>query len=267
LIDKGTPRASELPGIYSELFSDLKNPPKKLYYIGKTELLQKRKIAIVGARRASQYARITTKKLASTLSSLGCVVVSGAAMGIDAAAHEGAGDSTIAVFGNSLDIIYPAVNKTLIEKIYKNSLAISEYESEEKPTNYSFVLRNRLIVAMGEVLIISEAEDDSGSMRSAEIALKLGRQIYILPHRIGESRGSMKLAKDGKAKIIYDLDAFVNELGLDTLPLNSIKKDELLEFCSKTPSFGEAFAIYGEKLYEYELEGKIAILNNKVCVK
>jgi DNA processing protein len=198
------------------------------------------------------------------LSNLGCVIVSGAAMGIDACAHEGANENTIAVFGNSLDKIYPAVNKSLIEKIYKNSLALSEYEKDTMPTNYSFVLRNRLVVAMSEAVIISEADEKSGSMRSAEIALQLGRPIYVLPHRFGESSGTMRLAKDGLAKVIYDTDEFVASLGLATLMPGQSISDKLLEFCKKSPSFDEAFALFGDKLYEYELDGKIEIKNNKV---
>ncbi len=262
------PRAiNQLPDRYLELFCQLKNPPQKLFYKGDKTLLNRRKIAIVGTRRASQYAINSTKLIAQKLSSLGCVVVSGAAMGIDAAAHIGAGQSTIAVFGNSLDRIYPSVNRSLIEKIYSQSLALSEYELDTAPTSYSFVLRNRLVVSMSEAVIISEADENGGSMRSAEIAIKLGRPIYVLPHRLGESKGTAKLLANSLATPIYDLDVFVASLGLSSLVPNDEIRDPLMEFCAFERSFDDVFAVFGEKLYEYELEGKIEIVNNRVIIK
>lgn len=256
----------QLKSEYLQLFTQLKNPPTLLYYKGHAELLNKRKIAIVGSRRATQYAKLTTKKLASHLASLGCVIVSGAAMGIDACAHEGAGESTIAVFGNSLDKTYPAVNSNLIEKIYKYSLAISEYEIDTMPTNYSFVLRNRLVVAMSEALIVAEADEKSGSMRSVEVALQLGKPIYVLPHRLGESTGTAKLVRDGKAKQIFSFDELTRDLSLDSL-ISVCSTDEFLKFCEKTPTVDEAVSLFGDKVYEYELDGKIEILNNRVVSK
>ncbi len=267
MIGEDSTQIHELPSHYLELFSELKNPPNSLYFTGKLELLAKRKVAIVGSRRASQYARVTTKKLASHLSSLGCVIVSGAAMGIDACAHEGADGNTIAVFGNSLDKIYPAVNKPLIDKIYSNSLALSEYQKDTMPTNYSFVLRNRIVVVMSEVLIVAEADEDSGSMRSVEVALKLGRPVYVLPHRMGESSGTARLARDGLAKVLYDFDIITNDLALKSLISSNAKNDALIDFCKTSPSLDEAVRLFGELVYEYELDGKMEIINNKAIAK
>jgi DNA processing protein len=268
LIDRGfSPSIQELPAEYLSLFSELKNPPKKLFYLGNPELLKKRKIAIVGSRRASQYARNKTVALAAKLASRGAVVVSGAALGVDACAHTGAGESTIAVFGNSLDILYPAANKLLIEKIYSNSLALSEYEKTQTATNYSFVLRNRLVVAMSEAVVIAEADSDSGSMRSAEIALKLGIPIFVLPHRLDESSGTMGLVAKGQAKLIYNIDEFLDDIGFQSISISTICNDKFLEFCIANSSYDEVFSKFGDKIFEYELEGKIEIKNNRIIVK
>jgi DNA processing protein len=180
-------------------------------------------------------------------------------MGVDALAHSGALPNTIAVMANSLDITYPKVNTKLIQKIYQSGLALSEYEEKTKATRYSFVIRNRLVVALGEVLIITEADLDSGTMRSAQIAKELGKEIYVLPHRLGESRGTQKLLQDGDAKLISDIDEFVSKFGT----VKKIENKDTL-FFQTNPSLDVALKEYGDKLYELELEGKIEIKNLKV---
>lgn len=240
----------------------LKDRPQKLYYDGKRALLERPKIAIVGARRAGKYAKTQTLLLASKLSLSGFCVVSGAAEGIDAAAHEGSYPSTVAVMPCGLDIVYPKANKNLIQKIKENSLIISEYEPNEEPRNYSFVRRNRLAVGMSAALVIAEADENSGSMRSAEYALKYDVPIFVLPHRIDESKGTNALLKNGAAKALYDFDDFLNLLGA-TAPAYK-EDDEALIFASGAPSAAEFFALFGERLYELELEGKIHIKNGVV---
>lgn len=244
------------------LFDKLPNKekPQKLYFRGSLEILQKRKIAIVGARRASKYAKTQTYLLANKLASCGFAVVSGAAEGIDASAHEGAGQNTIAVMPCGLDICYPQANKNLIEKIYKNSLAVSEYEDGEMPRNYTFVHRNRLVVGMSEAVVVTEADEKSGSMRSAEYALKYDIPLYVLAHRIDESMGTNRLLREGVAKPIFDIDGFVRSLG------GSLTKegDEAVIFASTLPSAAEFLERFGERMYELEIDGKITIKNGRV---
>jgi DNA processing protein len=239
-----------------------KEKPKQLYLRGDIALLEKRKIAIVGARRASKYSKTQTYLLAKKLSDAGIAVVSGAAEGIDACAHDGAGQNTIAVMPCGLDICYPEANKNLIQKIYQNSLAISEYEKSEMPRNYTFVHRNRLVVGMSEAVVITEADEKSGSMRSAEYALKYDIPLFVLAHRIDESMGTNKLLREGVAKPIFDIDSFLASLGCETLRVD----DEVAEFAKSTTSFAEFFAKYGERVYEMELEGKIKIENGRVKI-
>ncbi len=239
-------------------FSILKKPPKTIFSKGNNQLLKTKMVSIVGTRRPISYTKEITLKLSSAFSSIGYTIVSGAAMGVDALAHRGAFPNTIAVMANSLDIIYPKVNQNIIQDIYAKGLALSEYPNTTKATKYSFVIRNRLVVALGEVLIITEADIDSGTMRSAEIAKELGKEIFVLPHRLGDSRGTQKLLDDGDAKLITDIDKFVAKFG-KALPV-----DEKQLFFQSIPSLQEALDRYGDKLYEYELEGKIEIKNMSV---
>ena len=226
----------------------------RLYYIGNTALLTNPLVAIVGSRRPSAYTRQHTALLAQALAARGVCVLSGAAMGVDAIAHQGAFPSTIAVMGNSLDIIYPKVNRDLIQRLQKQALVLSEYEKGTTATRYSFVERNRIVVALSQAVIITQADLQSGSMRSAQIALKLGRPLYVLPQRLGESDGTNALLQEGKATLITDIQAFANGFG----DLH-VEQDDLLDFCSKEHSLEKAIALFGERVYEYELEGKVLI--------
>ena len=246
----------------SEL-SSMKKYPQNLSYEGNLELLKSPKISIVGTRKPCQYARALTYQLASLLSKSGVCVVSGAAMGIDAIAHTGAGSSnTIAVLPCAIEIKYPNINKNLLSDIEKNGLLLSQFEAGFHATPWSFVLRNEIVVALGDVLVVAEAELGSGSMRSVEFALTMGKEIFVLPHRLGESSGTNSLLKEGKAKAIYDLEAFVSKFAV--LELSQVKNDPFLEFCKTNPSYDAALAKYPQRVFEAELGGEIKIENAKV---
>jgi len=242
----------------------MKKYPKSLYYLGNTALLKKDKISIVGTRKPNQYTRNFTNQLAYALSQRDICIVSGAAMGVDAIAHKGALlSNTIAVMANGLDIRYPAVNKNLIESIENEGLVISQFDKGERARPWSFVVRNELVVALGDVLIVTQADLGSGTMRSVEYAQAMGKKIYVLPHRIGESEATQQLLNEGKAEAIYDINTFCNKFA--TLQTNS--NDTLLQFCKTFPTYDEAYKRFGDKILEYELEGKVAILNGKVLIR
>ncbi len=238
----------------------LPDRPPKLFYRGDTALLQKPLVSIVGTRKPCNYTKEMTTLLAQKFAAIGYAVVSGAAMGVDALAHKAAFPHTVAVMANSLDIVYPKVNRHLIEDIYQKALALSEYDAGTRATRYSFVVRNRIVVALGEFLIITEADENSGTMRSAEIALELGKKIYVLPHRLGESRGTQRLLREGDAELILDIDAFLAQFGEE----KQTQEDPLLLFCRTIPTLHEAVAQFGDQVYEYELEGLVEIKNLKV---
>lgn len=234
--------------------ANLKKPPKKLYYIGDISLLDKPIVAIVGSRRPNAYTKRLVTNLSSSLAKRGVHVISGAAMGVDAVAHLGSYPKTIGVMGNSLDIIYPKINQELILNMQKNSLIISEYEPNTKATKWSFIDRNRLVVALSQAVVIAQADEKSGSMHSAKIALKQGKPLFVLPQRLEDSKGTNALLAKNEAKIINDIDEFCNNFkNLDEV------EDEIIQFCKNKPSLQTCLEKFGDKIYEYELDGKISI--------
>lgn len=240
----------------------MKKEPEKIFYKGNLELLKKEKVSIVGTRKPNSYTKQFTHILASRLSSLGICIVSGAAMGVDAIAHKGAGEkNTIAVLPNGLDIKYPKINSSLITKIKNDGLLLSQFEDGYKAKVYSFVQRNELVVALGKCLIVTQADIDSGSLHSVNFALKQNKKVYVLAHRCGESLGTNNLLKNNQAEAIYDIDDFLLKFGN-----NSIKeeRDDFLNYCQSSPSYEEALKKDSSKLFEYELSGKITISNGFV---
>jgi len=259
----------ELIERYQEHINELdsmKKYPKELYSIGDRSLLKRPKVSIVGTRRPSSYTKQFTHTLAKSLASRGVCIISGVAMGVDAIAHTGAGaNNTIAVVANGLDIRYPAVNRFLIEDIEKNGLILSQFSIGFKATPWSFVVRNELVVALGDILIVTEADKNSGSMRSVEFALKMGKKIFVLPHRLNESLGTNSLIESGLAKPIYDIEKFSNSYGVVPKD-NSIERDEFFYFCQTSPTLDEAIAKFNSRVYEAELEGLIKIENGLVSL-
>ena len=242
----------------------MKKYPAKLFYAGDTKLLKKIKISIVGTRKPSKYSRMLTQTLASTLSKKGVCIVSGGAMGIDAIAHLGAKHNTISVLPCGVDIKYPAVNKSLLTDIEQNALLLSQFDLGFKATPWSFVVRNELVVALGDILVVAEAELGSGSMRSIEFALKMGKEIFVFPQRIGESSATNQLLKEGKAKAIYDIDEFCSQYG-DTV-VENIVIDDFTQFCKTNPTYDEALKRFPDKVFEAELGGEIKIENGMVIL-
>lgn len=237
--------------------------PKELFYKGDLSLLDRPKVSIVGSRNTSLYTQEFTYSLAQALAKRGVCVVSGAAIGVDAIAHSGAGvENTIAVVANGIDIRYPALNKGLIEAIENKGLVISQFNDGFRAARWSFVARNELVVALGDILIVTEAQLDSGSMRSVEYALKMGKEIFVLAHRINESQGTNRLLLEGKAKAIYDIESFVSRFGQSVG--EQIEKDAFFYFCQGMPTFDEGIEKFGNRIYEAELEGIITIQNGIV---
>jgi DNA processing protein len=205
-------------------------------------------VAIIGSRRPLVYTKEMTAILSAKLSRK-YTIVSGGAYGIDAVAHKNA-RKTIMVSPAGIDTIYPKINKNLIENIIENHLIISEYEGKYMPKAYNFIHRNRIVVNISDFIIITEADENSGSMRSFEWAKKYNKKVFVLPHRLNESKGTNYLAKTNQAEVIWDIDEFILSLGIEEK--------------SKIMDFNEAFLMYGDALYEMELDGKIKIENNKV---
>jgi DNA processing protein len=243
----------------------MKKYPKELFYKGDLALLKKQKISIVGSRKPNQYARESTHELAYKLSQANICIVSGGAIGTDIIAHKAAGsNNTIMVAGTGLDKHYPAINKNIIKDIESNGLVLSQFKEGTPSQRYNFPLRNELIVALGDILIVMYADENSGTMRSIEYAKKMGKTIYVLPHRIAQSTATNKLLETQEAQAIYDIDNFIEQIS--NIKQETIK-DEFLLYCQKNPIYDEVLIKYASKVFEYEFLGKIEIINGKIIVK
>jgi DNA processing protein len=147
----------------------------------------------------------------------------------------------------------------MIQTIEEEGLVLSQFESGIFSNRYNFPIRNELTVALGEILIVSYADLNSGTLTSVKFAQQQGKEIYVFPHRLQESLGTQQLLQNDQVKCIYDLDDFLNQFGQKTSP-----EDELVSFCQNHPTYEEVLQRFGAQLFEYELQGKIAVKNGKV---
>lgn len=213
--------------LYPELLRQIPNPPKKLFCRGNPELLECRKVAVVGSRRYSLYGKQTALMIGKYFGKTELAVVSGLASGIDTFAHTGvleAGGSTIAVLGTGLDRNYPVKNKPLQEEITEKGLVVSEYENDFSGNQYSFPARNRIISGLSEGVVVVEAGSSSGSLITAQFAGEQGRTVYAVPGNINSqfSIGTNLLIRDGAVPLVVVKDVLL-DMGLE-LPEESEKK-------------------------------------------
>ncbi|MCB0917080.1 MAG: DNA-processing protein DprA [Actinobacteria bacterium] len=161
---------------------------------GTLRALALQSVAVVGCRRATAYGRSLAFDLAAELTELGWVVFSGAAFGIDAAAHRGAleaGGATVAVLASGVDVASPRGNRDLLDRVAAAGLIVSEMPPGSVPRRHSFLVRNRLIAALTRGIVVVEAENRSGSLNTARWGVRLGRQIMAAPGSVyvSQSRG------------------------------------------------------------------------------
>lgn len=209
---------------YPQQLKNLYDAPIVIYAIGNCRILNsKNKIAVIGARKASNYGINIARQIGIFLSKNNIHTISGLALGIDVNSHLGvlkenslnsALGRAIAVIGNGLDNIYPYQNKEIAEKIINSGgCIISEYIIGTKPLKNNFPARNRIISALADKLIVVEAENEkSGTMITVDFSLELGKEIYVVPGNINSkmSVGTNKLIKDG-AKIITEFNDIIDE--------------------------------------------------------
>jgi DNA processing protein len=205
---------------YPGLLAQIPSPPEQLYYIGDISLLSRTCVAIVGARRSTEYGKWAAMKLAKRLSDHGVVVVSGMAEGIDSFAHRGAIEGltpTVAVMGTGIDICYPRINLKLREEIKKHGLILSELAPGTHPARFTFPLRNRIISGICRASVVAEAGLASGSLITAEYAAVQGREVYAVPGNINRkmSIGCNKLIRDGARPLAF-IDDVLTDLGIPT---------------------------------------------------
>lgn len=188
---------------YPGRLMQIPHPPHLLFVWGDGNLDDACSFAVVGTRKATQYGLANTRSISRELAQAGVCIVSGLALGVDAAAHRGALDAvgrTVAVLGGALDRFYPAQNRSLMHAIIgSGGSVVTEYPLGMAPTKYSFLHRNRIIAGMTLGVLVTEGAKRSGALRTAENALDYGREVFALPGDV-RSEGSQlphMLIRDG----------------------------------------------------------------------
>lgn len=264
---------------YPQALLTIPDPPTVIYAKGRIELLNAATcVAIVGSRNASAQGARDANAFATALSHAGLCIVSGMALGIDAAAHRGglAGPgSSIAVLGTGADIVYPPRNLALAEELAARGCLVSEFALGTPPEAGNFPRRNRLISGLARGVLVVEAGKPSGSLVTARLALEQDRDVFAIPGSIHAplSRGCNDLIKQG-AKLVECANDILSELGLP-LPAGTPQPEAqddpphpMLAAMGHSPASldqiaqrtGMAAARVAAQLSRLEVEGRIAPL-------
>jgi DNA processing protein len=269
---------------YPPALLETADPPVLLYARGDVSLLHAPSVAIVGSRNPTAQGRDNARAFARHLSRAGWTVVSGLALGIDGAAHEGAlegGGRTVAVVGTGIDRVYPARHRELAHRIAEQGLIISEYPLGTEPLPSNFPPRNRIIAGLSRATLVVEAAVQSGSLITARLAAEAGREVFALPGSIHspQARGCHALIKQG-AKLVETAADILDELAPTATGGAATSKpgvaqgsatttdDALLAALGFDPVTLDALvartgwpaAELGAKLLELELDGHVARL-------
>jgi len=197
---------------YPNSLRNIDNPPEKLYVLGDETILNNECLSIVGSRNCTEYGAEMAKNFAIQLAKRGITIVSGMARGIDSEAHLGAieaGGKTIAVLGSGFNHIFPS------KKVYKQILkyggaVITEYEEDVKVFSQGFRDRNRIVAGLSIGTLVIEAKEHSGTGITAEYVKKYGRELFCIPHLIGDKSGfgTNRLLKRG-AKLVTGVEDLI----------------------------------------------------------
>lgn len=204
---------------YPSLLATIPSPPKQIYIRGALPPLEAPAVAIVGTRKATMAGIGIAEEIARELAGEGIIIVSGLAMGIDAAAHRGALEAhgkTIAVLGNGINEVYPAQNERLAEEILGTGGAIiSEYPPDEPSFRGNFIARNRIISGLSVAVVVVEAPARSGALATAGFAAEQGRNVFVIPGPTTHPNyiGSHELIRDG-ATLAAKAKDILEDLGL-----------------------------------------------------
>ncbi len=239
--------------LYPALLKNIHDPPVVLYVLGAPELLTCRGMGIVGSRAATHYGKDIAQQMAGSLSRQGFTIISGLALGIDAAAHNGAlaaEGKTIAVLGCGLDIVYPPSNHNLYKRIASAGAVVSEYPLGTKPDSFRFPARNRIISGLSLGIVVVEAANRSGSLITASHALEQGREVFAVPGRIDsvKSAGTHTLLQQG-AKLVHSINDIVEEFPANVFQQSveeaGMEEDEQVFFENLSQEEAELFEFIG----------------------
>jgi DNA processing protein len=261
---------------YPERLAKAKSVPPALFAWGDWECVRAPSVAIVGTREATTYGRATAQKFAEHLARCGVTVVSGGAIGIDAAAHKGAlegGGKTVAVMGSGIDKVYPALHRGLFAQIRESGCLVSQFAAGMAPNGYKFLMRNILVAALSDAVLVVEAPERSGALFTANAANEAGRQVFVVPANIDNAnfRGAHALIRHGAtlvdhpAQILEDLGVDVAGPEREPLPELSPAQQQIVQSLSVSPVAAElivertglAPAEVMSELTMLELEGRI----------
>jgi DNA processing protein len=209
--------------LYPPAFHTVADPPYLLFAAGRLDLLELPALAVVGTRSPTNYGRSAALSLSRDLALAGFAIVSGAARGIDTAAHRGAleaSGATIAVLGHGIDQVYPPENGKLFTRIRREGLLLTEYPPGETPRAGNFPRRNRLITALSEAVLVVEMGHRSGAQHTVGFALEQGKEVLAVPGPITSlaSAGTNQLIKDGARMVTSAEDVFEELKGVGTMP-------------------------------------------------
>lgn len=264
--------------LYPERIRNIALPPKTLYLRG-TLPSYRLGIAIIGTRKPTTYGRQVTTELSERLAERGAVIISGLAYGVDGLAHQGAlrvGGLTIAVMAAGLDTIYPKTHDHMARQIVDEGGALlSEYPAGTPPLQYRFLERNRLVSALSDILIVTEAGLRSGTMHTVSAALEQGKDVYVVPGPITSpmSAGCNALIAQGATPIIT-IDSFIEQLFPQpsrkqvSLLAQNDEEQLILELLASGISDGETLqtdshlapSVYGQTITMLEIRGAIRSL-------
>ncbi|HEX9751251.1 MAG TPA: DNA-processing protein DprA [candidate division Zixibacteria bacterium] len=205
---------------YPASISSITHPPPYLFVRGQCET--DRALGVVGSRSATEYGVRITRQLVGEIAAAGIVIVSGFAQGIDTVAHTTALEAsgqTIAVWGCGPDVIYPSENRALAERIVAQGMLVTEFPFGAAPERHHFPIRNRLIAALSDGVLVTQARARSGALLTAEHAVEQGKNVYAIPGEIGRDQfvGSHELLKQG-ARIVTSADDILSDFELSRAP-------------------------------------------------
>lgn len=201
---------------YPQALLQIPDPPPLLYVKGRLDLLNRPAMAVVGSRNATPQGQMNAESFSRSLSDGGLCIVSGMALGIDAAAHRGGLDgasSSIAVVGTGLDIVYPSRNHALAHELAQHGTLVSEFPLGTTAMAHNFPRRNRIICGLSLGCLVIEAAIRSGSLITARLAVEQGREVFAIPGSIHSpvSKGCHALIKQG-AKLVECANDILDEL-------------------------------------------------------
>ncbi len=231
---------------YPSILREIVRPPLVLFVRG-NPISDAERIAVVGSRAASQYGKRVAEEIAMGVASHGVTVVSGAAQGIDSAAHKGAlrAGRTVAVLGCGVDVAYPKFNAKLLDEIAESGAVLSEYPPGTQPFPAFFPQRNRIISGLSYGTLVVEAAERSGSLITAELALSEGRDVFAVPGSIYSdlSKGCNRLIRQG-AKLTASADDILDEYAWAKKKKPKKRQTELFEDTAPEGLSEEEKAVY-----------------------